>query len=83
MEVAMIQAKSNEVPILTLYGQWLWCWDPADGWEGYLHLDCDMICDADGFCLGCRCPSPAATGEARAEVDPLNSNANRLGRREH
>ena len=79
----MIQPKTNEVPILTHYGQWLWCWDPADGWEGYLHLDCDMIADADGFCLGCGCPSPAATKDPKLDADPLNCNVKRIARREH
>jgi hypothetical protein len=83
MEVPMIQAKTNEVPMLTYTGWWLWCWDPSDGWEGYIHMDCDMICDADGFCCGCGAPSPAATRGRNDTVDPLSSNVNRIAGREH
>lgn len=56
----MILPKTNEWPIRTQYGRWLWCHDHEDGWEGYLHLDCDMVCDDNGRCIGCGSPSPAA-----------------------
>lgn len=80
----MIQVKANECPILTHFGRWLWCWDPEDGWEGYIHMECDMITDADGFCCGCGCPSPAATKlERDADIDPMNSNVKRIVRSEH
>lgn len=70
----MIIPKSNEIVLSTYTGRWLWCHDPEDGWEGYVHLECDMITDENGNCIGCGAQSPASTGESRPVGDRFNCN---------
>lgn len=55
----MILPGTDELPVTTPYGRWMWCVDHEDGWFGYLHMDCDCACNDDGFCMACHSPSPA------------------------
>jgi len=56
----MIQVLPNEYPAATADGRWLWVVDLDDGWEGYVHIDCEALCDVDGCCLLCGAPSPSS-----------------------
>jgi hypothetical protein len=84
----MLIPKTGESTITTHWGRWLYCRDAADGQETYVHLECDMACDADGHCIGCGSPSPAALPiPATCPVCAANpcecfTNAARLRRRE-
>ena len=39
-------------------GCWEYCWDPFEKRHVYLHLDCDMVTDRTGHCVGCGQPCP-------------------------
>lgn len=54
----MLVAVENEPIVKTGWGRWEYVRDTKTGWRGYLHLDCDVVEDQDGYCIMCGAPCP-------------------------
>lgn len=61
----MLQALER---IETQTGRWEWCRDTESNQKTYYHVDCDLVTDEHGFCIGCGKPGPAAVMSDKVEI---------------
>ena len=43
-------------------GRWEYVMDTDDKRHKYLHMDCDAVCDENGYCVMCGAAGPSSDG---------------------